>query len=63
MDQQRAVLLGAGTFVVCLALAAALFAALDVKMLYLIGPAIAIGIASHSAYRTAAGDAPKRRGG
>jgi hypothetical protein len=56
MSHSRAVLLGAGTFVVALALCVALFAALDVDWLYLVGPAIAVGAASYAAYRTALSD-------
>lgn len=56
MSQSRAVLLGVGTFVVALALCVALFLALDVDMLYLVGPAIAVGVASYSAYKSALRD-------
>ena len=54
MANSRAVLLGLSTFIVGLALCIALFAALDVKMLYLIGPAIVVGVAAYTAYRNAA---------
>ena len=42
-----------GTFLVCLALCIALFVALDIKLLLLIGPAIAMGIAAYSVYTSA----------
>ena len=61
MSHRSAVILGIGTFVVCLAIAVALFAALDVELLLLVGPAIAIGAASYAAYRTAAADERRPR--
>lgn len=48
--------MAAGTFVVCLGLAVALFAALDIELLFLVGPVIAMGIAAHSVYTTAMRD-------
>lgn len=51
MSQSRAVLLGVGIFVAALALCVALFLAFDVDTLYLVGPAIAVGVASYSGTR------------
>ena len=48
--------LGVGTFVVCLGVCIALFAALDVEMLLLVGPAVGIAIGSYGAYKSAARD-------
>ncbi len=45
MLPRGAALLGIGTFVVCIALCVVLFAALDVKLLFLVGPGVAIAIA------------------
>lgn len=45
-----------------LAVCAALLAALDVELLFLVGPAIAVGAAAYAAYRTAIADAPRSRG-
>lgn len=56
MTRSRALLMAAGTFVVCLGLAVALFAALDIELLFLVGPVIAMGIAAHSVYTTAMRD-------
>jgi hypothetical protein len=56
MTESRALLLGAGTFVLCLALCVALFLALDVSMILLVGPAAGIAYASFVAYKTARDD-------
>ncbi len=61
MSRSRALALGIGSFVVCVAFCAALFAAVDVELSLLIGPAIAIAIASYAAYRAALDDDPSRR--
>jgi len=53
MTTSRALLLGVGTFVVGLALCIALFLVLDVQMIFLMGPVIAVGAGSYSAYKTA----------
>jgi hypothetical protein len=52
----RAILIGVCAFVIGLAISIAIFAALDVKMILLVGPAIGIGYAAYTAYRTAADD-------
>jgi len=46
-------LVGIVTFAVGLALCVAIFVALDVKMLFLVGPVMGIAIAAYSAYRSA----------
>jgi len=56
MTSSRAVLLGVVTFVVFMALCVALFAVLDVELIFLVGPAIAIGVSSYGVYRGASGD-------
>jgi hypothetical protein len=56
MVESRAILLGAGSFVVCLALCIALFLALDVSLIFLVGPAVAIGYSSFLAYKSARDD-------
>ena len=54
MRNSQAALLGVGTFVVFLALCVALFLVLDVSLIFLAGPAIAIGVSSYGVYRGAA---------
>jgi hypothetical protein len=56
--RSRAILTGVGAFVVGLAICIAIFVALDVKMIFLVGPAVGVGYAAYSAYRTAADDRP-----
>jgi hypothetical protein len=63
MKRRSAVALAVSTFVVGLAIAVAIFAALDVKLLYLVGPAIAIGAAAFTAYRSAHSDGSQRARG
>ena len=53
----RALLVGVGAFVIGLMICVAIFAALDVSVLFLPGPAIGVGIAAYSAYRTSLHDA------
>jgi hypothetical protein len=55
----RALAIGLGGFVACLAFCIALFAWLDVELVFLIGPAIGIAIAAYAAYRSAL-EAPDR---
>jgi len=55
--RSQALLIGIGTFVLGVAICIAIFAALDVKMLLLIGPAIGVGFAAYAAYKTALDDA------
>ena len=57
--QAQALLVGIGTFVVGVAICIAIFAALDVKMLLVVGPAIGVGFAAYSAYQSALRDASK----
>ena len=52
MTEYRAMLLGVGTFVVCIAL----FVALDVNLLFMIGPAAGIAYASYIACKSARDD-------
>jgi len=54
MSRSGAVITGLATFIVGTALCVAIFAALEVKMLFLVGPLIGVGAASFAAYRTAA---------
>lgn len=56
MTESRAILIGAGTFVLCLALCVALFLALDVNMILLVAPAVAIAYGSFLAYKNARDD-------
>jgi hypothetical protein len=49
----RALAIGLGGFVACLAFCIALFAWLDIELFLLIGPAIALAIAAYAAYRSA----------
>jgi hypothetical protein len=49
----RALAIGLGGFVACLAFCIALFAWLDIELVLLIGPAIGIAIASYWAYKSA----------
>jgi hypothetical protein len=58
MTQSQAMLLAVGTFVLGLAVCVAIFLALDVKLLFLVGPAIGVGYASYVAYRSALDDGP-----
>jgi hypothetical protein len=51
MPTWRAALAGLSTFVVCLGLCRVLFALLDVQSIFLVGPAIAIGVSSYAVYR------------
>lgn len=53
MTSSRAILLAVATFVVGFGLCVALFAALDVEAIYLVGPAIAVGAGAYAAYHTA----------
>jgi hypothetical protein len=53
MTESRAILLGAGTFVVCLALCVVLFLALDVSLIFLAAVAGGIGYASFVTYKSA----------
>jgi hypothetical protein len=59
MSRTRALLVGVGGFVLSLAFCVALFAWIDVELVFLIGPAIGIAIASYAAYRSAL-EAPDR---
>lgn len=58
MTQSRAMLFAVATFVLGLAICVAIFVALDVKLLFLVGPAIGVGYASYIAYRSALDDGP-----
>jgi hypothetical protein len=60
MSRSHALGVAVGTFVLGLAVAVAVFAALDVGWIFLIGPAMGIAIAAHAAYRTALEDRPRR---
>lgn len=51
-------LIGVATFVIGTAIAVALFAALDVTWILLIGPTVGIACAAYAAYRTARGNGP-----
>ncbi|GAA5145071.1 hypothetical protein GCM10023340_13770 [Nocardioides marinquilinus] len=55
MTHERALLLALATFVVFGAAAVALLAVLDVSMVYVIGPLVAVAIASVLVHRTARG--------
>jgi hypothetical protein len=52
----QAILIGVAAFVIGLAISIAIFVALDVRMIFIVGPAIGIGYAAYTAYRTAADD-------
>jgi len=56
MTESRALLMAVGTFVVCVGLCIALFAALDVRMIFLIGPVAGIAYASYFVYTGARDD-------
>jgi len=58
--RSQALLIGIGTFVVAMAICVAIFVALDVRLLFLTGPAIGVGFAAYMAYQSALRDAPKR---
>jgi hypothetical protein len=58
MSRSGALALGIGSFVACIAFCIALFAWLDVELIFLFGPAIAIAIACYGAYKTALEDGP-----
>jgi len=51
-----ALLIGIATFVVGLAICIAIFVALDVKMILVIGPAVGVAFAAYSAYKSALRD-------
>jgi len=53
MSTSRALLLAVATFVVGLALCIALFVALDVELIFLVGPAIGLGAGAYAAYKSA----------
>lgn len=53
MGSAWATLIGVATFAIGLALAALIFAALDVEWIFLVGPAIGISAAALAGYRTA----------
>lgn len=53
----QALLIGIVTFVVGLAGCIAIFVALDVRMVFLIGPAVGVALAAYWAYKTALDDA------
>ena len=62
MAETRAVMLGVATFVVTLALCAALLLALDISAIYLFGAAIAVGAGAFGVYYAARRDVDSRRG-
>jgi hypothetical protein len=61
MSHARALALGIGSFVVCIAFCIALFAWIDVELIFLFGPAIAIAIACYGAYKSALEEDSSRR--
>jgi hypothetical protein len=61
MAETRAVMLGVATFVVTLALCAALFLALDISAIYLLGAAIAVAAGAFGVYYAARRDVHSRK--
>lgn len=53
MEPRAATMIGVATFVIGVAVAALIFAALDVEWVFLLGPVAGIGLAAYAAYRTA----------
>ena len=56
MSQERALVLSVGSFVLCGAFILILFAMVDVRLTFSIGPLIAVAIASAWIYKDARGD-------
>lgn len=59
MTKPQATMLGVATFVVAFGLCVALFGALDVKAIYLVGPGIAVAAGAFAAYKRALGNTPR----
>jgi hypothetical protein len=53
MPTSQPVVVAVLTFIVGMAICVFIFAALDVQMIFLVGPAIAVGAGAYAAYRTA----------